>query len=255
MPSSIAIYAVTCGEITISYPSLRATETGMLRVPVTSYLIDHPKGKVLFDSGLNPQIYSNYHEYVPEYAKKDREFHFQPGQDVASRFTAAGFDISDIDLLVNSHLHHDHSGGNSLIPNADILVQKRELDYARSRPDDTMAYRKVDFETGQKIHPLDGTHDIFGDDTLICVPTNGHTPGHQSLRINTKKGDFFLCGDACYLTSSLEDLVPPLNVTDEEATINNLRELRDLREAGVNVYVGHDPKFWQTVPQAPARIA
>lgn len=254
MPTPVEIYAVTCGEITISYPSLRATESGMLRVPVPSYLIVHPKGKVLFDTGLNPQIHENYDEYVPEYAKKDRTFHFAPGQDVASRFTAAGFDISDFNLVVNSHLHHDHSGGNSLIPNADVLVQKRELDYARSRPDDTMAYRRVDFETGQDIRAIDGEHDIFGDGTLICTPSAGHTPGHQSLRINTDGGDFLLCGDACYLTSSLSDLVPPLNVTDEAATVSVLRELQGLRDAGVNVYVGHDPEFWRTVPQAPDRI-
>ncbi|MFE5706518.1 N-acyl homoserine lactonase family protein [Rhodococcus koreensis] len=255
MTIPVEMYALTCGEITISYPSLRSTETGMLRVPVTSYLIVHPHGQVLFDSGMSPQIYDNYGDYVPEYAKKDRQFHFGPGEDVAARLQKAGFDPTAVDLVVNSHLHHDHCGGNSLLPNADILVQGRELDHARKQPDDTMAYRKADFETGQHLRTLDGEHDIFGDGALVCVPTNGHTPGHQSLRVSTEAGTWFLCGDACYLTASLDDLVLPLNVTDSASTLTVLENLQAMRNNGVHVLVGHDPEFWKTVPQAPDRIA
>ena len=50
------------------------------------------------------------------------------------------------------------------------------------------------WNTGQHIRTVDGEHDLFGDGTVVCRPTYGHTPGHQSLRVRTEKaGEFVLC--------------------------------------------------------------
>lgn len=254
MPSP-KIYAFTCGAITFSYPGLRSTETGMLKVPVTSYLVDHPKGHLVFDTGMSLQIRNSFDDYVPEYAKHDRSFHYEAGDDIASRLTGAGFDTDDISMIVNSHLHHDHCGGNALIPNARVLVQQVEWDHAQRQGSDTMAYRRADFETGQEVQKLEGDHDVFGDGSVMCLPTPGHTPGHQSLRVTTSSGTYLLCGDACYLSASLDDLVLPLNVADPTETRETLEKLQAMRDEGIQVFPGHDPWFWKNVPQAPERVA
>lgn len=251
---TLKMYATTCGEISIGYDTLRSTETGHLRVPVGSYLIEHPRGSVLFDTGINPEIYRNYDKYVPEYAKHDREFFFGEGDDIASRLSNAGFDPTGIDFVINSHLHHDHCGGNSLIPNAEIIVQEREYNHALRQSDDYMAYRRQDFDTGQPIRTIDGEFDLFGDGSVVCIPSYGHTPGHQSLRVTSGEETYILCADSCYLSKSLDDLVLPLNVTDADATLQVLQDLQRMRDEGVKVYVGHDPEFWKEVPQAPERI-
>ncbi len=63
-------------------------------------------------------------------------------------------------FLVNSHLHYDHSGGNAQLPNAEVIVQRREWEHACSRPDDDAGYRRVDFDTGQNVRLIAGEHDV-----------------------------------------------------------------------------------------------
>jgi glyoxylase-like metal-dependent hydrolase (beta-lactamase superfamily II) len=63
-----------------------------------------------------------------------------------------------------------------------------------------------------------------------------------------------LCGDACYLRRSLEELRLPLVVHDREAMMESLVRLRMLRDRGARIFYGHDPEFWADVPQAPKQI-
>ena len=51
---------------------------------------------------------------------------FQPGEEISARLQAIHRDPGKIDLIINSHFHFDHVGGNALIPNATLLVQRRE---------------------------------------------------------------------------------------------------------------------------------
>ena len=108
---------------------------------------------------------------------------FSPGEEVSARLEAIGRDPGKIDLLINSHFHFDHVGGNALIPNATMLVQRREWD-AGMDPDTAArhGYNPRDFDLGHKLRLVDGEHDVFGDGSVVCLPTHGHTPGHQSLR-------------------------------------------------------------------------
>ena len=157
-------------------------------------------------------------------------------------------------FLVNSHLHYDHSGGNAQLPNADVVVQRREWEHARSLPDDDPGYRRADFDTGQRVRLVDGELDLFGDGTVLCFPTYGHTPGHQSLRVKTARGEYVLCGDACYLKRTLDELHLPGVLADREAALAALRRFRSLQAGGAQILFGHDPEFWKSVPQGPERL-
>ena len=81
------------------------------------------------------------------------------------------------------------------------------------------------------------------------------TPGHQSLRLRLDTGEIVLTGDACYLRRTLEELHLPSVVYDEEGMRQSLHRLRALRAAGARIFYGHDPEFWETVPQAPLEIS
>jgi hypothetical protein len=76
----------------------------------------------------------------------------------------------------------DHVGGNALIPNATMIVQRCEWDASRD-PDIAArhGYDQRDFDLGHKLLLIDGEHDVFGDGSVVCLPTYGHTPGHQSF--------------------------------------------------------------------------
>ena len=81
-------------------------------------------------------------------------------------------------------------------------------------------------------------------------------PGHQSLRLALPGGEVILTGDACYLRQTLEELrLPPGAAHDRDAMLESLKRLRALQAKGARIFYGHDPEFWQKVPQAPARIS
>ncbi|MBL8554677.1 MAG: N-acyl homoserine lactonase family protein [Phenylobacterium sp.] len=251
---SVQLHAFTCGWLTIPRAFMLDGEDGLIKVPVPSYLITHPKGRVLFDTGLHAETLEDPAAYVGEMLARYHTFDFTPGQEIAARLAAFGVDPAGIDIVINSHLHFDHCGGNAQLPNADVLIQRRELEHARA-VESTRGYLVSDWDTGQRVRAVEGEHDVFGDGTVVCLPTYGHTPGHQSLRVRTETGgEFVLCGDACYLRDSLEKLRLPGVIADKEAALAVFRRLREMQSRGVTIMYGHDPDFWTTVPQAPVRL-
>jgi glyoxylase-like metal-dependent hydrolase (beta-lactamase superfamily II) len=248
------LFAFTCGWLTGSMGNFLAGETGRLRVPVPCYLIEHPRGRVLFDSGLHPDVAADPAARLG-LAARIFDVEFRPGEDVAGRLAALEVDAGEIRYLVNSHLHFDHTGGNAVLPRAQLVVQRREW-HAGHDADLTAAnyYDPRDYDTGHDVLTVDGEHDLFGDGRIVCVPTFGHTPGHQSLRVRLDTGDVVLTSDACYLRRTLEALHLPAVVHDAESMRASLLRLRALRDAGARLFFGHDPEFWRDVPQAPAEI-
>ena len=98
---------------------------------------------------------------------------------------------------------------------------------------------------------IDGEHDLFGDGSVMCLPTFGHTPGHQSLKVRLSDGDVVLTADACYFRSVLENLKLPRQVHDREAARAALLRLRELEAAGNRLFFGHDADFWRDKPGTP----
>jgi len=253
-PMAVSLYAYTCGYITLPSAFLLTKTRGWLTVPVPAYLIVHPKGKVLFDSGLHTITQTDPVAYMGEDGAKANKIAFNPGEEIAARLEAMAIDPASVTHLVNSHLHYDHAGGNEQIPNADVLIQTDEWSHAMAQPDNDVAYHKTDFDTGQRVRRLTGEHDIFGDGTVTCVPTPGHTPGHQSLRVKAERGEFILCGDACYLRHSLENLHLPGIIHDAEKALKSLHWFQEMQAKNHRLMFGHDPEFWKEIPQGPHRL-
>jgi hypothetical protein len=64
-------------------------------------------------------------------------------------------------------------------------------------------YNSRDFDLGHNLRLVDGEHDVFGDGSVVCLPTPGHTAGHQSLRVRLDSGDVVLAADACYFCPAM----------------------------------------------------
>ncbi len=246
---------MTCGWLTAPLSAFLEGERGNVRVPIPCYLVEHPRGTVVFDSGLHTDTQSDPEERLGAAARIYRVA-FAPGEEVSSRLAACEVAADRVDFLVTSHLHFDHTGGHAQIPNARLVVQRREWEAGRD-PDGIAAnyYDPRDYDLGHDLLLADGEHDLFGDGSVLCLPTPGHTPGHQSLRVRLAGGDVVLCADACYLRRTLEELHLPPFAADREAMLASLRRLRGLRDAGAQLCFGHDPEFWADVPQAPAAVS
>lgn len=252
---SVKLYALTCGYLTLPKHFMLEGTDGKLRVPVPSYLIRHRTGVALFDSGLHLATQQDPAKHVGESLAKYHSFDFSPGEDIGSRLRSIDVDPDDVTHVINSHLHFDHCGGNAQLPNARIVVQERELEVARRDGGERRGYLTNEFDTGQSFELTNGEYDVFGDRSVVCIPTYGHTPGHQSLRVRTELGgEFLLCGDACYLKESLDNLHLPGIIADPEAALAVFHQFRTLQRDGLRVMFGHDATFWAGVDQAPKRL-
>ena len=253
---SIKLFAMTCGRLTGDLGRLMEGGEGRADLPIPAYLIEHPKGTVLFDTGLHPDCQHDPAARVGTRLTGLFAFDFYPGEEVSARLEAIGRDPARIEIIVNSHFHFDHVGGNALIPNAVMVVQKREWE-AGLTPEIAAAhgYNRADFDLGHKLVEIDGEHDLFGDGSVVCLPTIGHTPGHQSLRVRLASGEVVLAADACYFCRTLRERRLPQRVYDRQAMLDSLDKLARLEAAGARIFFGHDAEFWKGVPQAPVAIA
>jgi len=179
--------------------------------------------------------------------------------DVVSQLELLGLDPGAVRYVANSHFHFDHCGGNEFFPHATFLVQGPEMAAARAAPGTYPGYAPSvqDFDHPLEYQLVDGEHDVFGDGQVVLLPTYGHTPGHQSMRVRAGKGDdVVLTADACYTRENMDrDLLPGV-LWDAPEMSRSLARLRDLRDrAGATLVYGHDPGQWRELRHAPEPFA
>jgi N-acyl homoserine lactone hydrolase len=154
------------------------------RMQVYVHVIDHPNARVLVDTGMT--------ELHPAVADMDPRLSPLNKQDI---------DLTSIDIVVNTHLHFDHCGGNHLFAGKPIYVQRRELDDARSKDDYTI--REWVDAPGVQYVPVDGEYELFPG--LRLVPAPGHTDGMQMVVIETGGRPIIVGGDVAVWFGELDD--------------------------------------------------
>jgi N-acyl homoserine lactone hydrolase len=246
------LYALTCGGVIGPFKQEAA---GDVRIPVPCYLVDHPQGKALIDTGLHPDICADPHDRIG-WVADIMKLELSEGEDVGARLEAIGVAAGELRFLVNTHLHFDHAGGNELIPDhVELVIQNREWAAGHDKGGiEANFYNPVDYDQVRPVREVEGEHDLYGDGTVVCLPTPGHTPGHQSLRIRLEEGELVICADACYFAEWMDSEESPPYGFDKVQELESLRKLRALRDSGIPMIYGHDPDLWATVPQAPAPI-
>ncbi|MBL8129702.1 MAG: MBL fold metallo-hydrolase [Chloroflexia bacterium] len=153
-------------------------------MPVYVHLIDHPEARVLVDTGMT--------ELHPALA------------DMAPRImplTEQDIDLASIDLVVNTHLHADHIGGNHLFAGTPIYVQQRELDDARNLDDYTI--REWVEAPGVQYVPVAGEHELLPG--LRLVPAPGHSDGMQGVVVETGARPLIVGGDVAVWFGELDE--------------------------------------------------
>ena len=154
------------------------------RMPVYVHVIDHPEARVLVDTGLT--------ELHPAVADMDPR--------LVPLSTQADFDVAGIDVVINTHLHFDHCGGNHLFAGRPTYVQRRELDDALSLNDYTI--RDWVDAPGVEYVPVDGELELLPGVRL--VPTPGHTPGSQVVVVQTGGRPVVIAGDTAVFFDELD---------------------------------------------------
>jgi len=229
----------TCGWLETDLGGLLEGGEGRIRIPVLSYVVEHPKGTLVFDTGLHTDMRDDPAGRIGSLAEY---FASELAAGTAVHERAEALDAT-LDMVVCSHLHFDHCGGNALLGDVPVVVQRREWEAAHGA-DPLGSYLSADFDTGQEMRLVDGEHDLFGDGSVVCIPTPGHTAGHQSLRVRTAAREIVLTGDACYFRRSLEELRLPIFGHDRDDQLRSFDLLRSLEARGAHLVFGHDPAQW-----------
>jgi N-acyl homoserine lactone hydrolase len=150
------------------------------KIVVVAYVIRHPEGLVLFDTGIAEGHQEAELRYHPIIRRPLRE-----------ALDSIGVAFEDVAAIANCHFHLDHCGGNPLFPEIPIFAQRAEYDAS-----DSLDYTLPDVVRfdGAKMELHEGDADIFPG--VRIIPTPGHTPGHQSLLVETREGRVLIAGQA-----------------------------------------------------------
>ncbi|ATF93350.1 N-acyl homoserine lactonase AttM [Cedecea neteri] len=256
--SEIRLYLFQSGTQRCKYHDIRMNqgEGSSYEIPVPWFLLTHPRGHVIIDGGLAAEGLANPHAYWG-----DTVDHYQPlmteEQGCVAQLGALGIQPEDIRYVLLSHLHSDHTGAIGRFPNALHIVQRQEYDYA-FQPDwfTAGAYCRNDFarpNLNWKLLDEDG-FDLYGDGTLRCVSTPGHSPGHQSFLVTLASGQAFtLAIDAAYTLDHFYDRALPGLMTSASDAARSVAKLRALTgQHAAKLIPGHDPDVWRQFSLAPA---
>jgi glyoxylase-like metal-dependent hydrolase (beta-lactamase superfamily II) len=218
-------------------------QTGRMRMPVAAFVVEHPRGTLVFDTGMHPEVISSTARLRKTAPLFDIEL--DPSRLLAGQLAAVDIDASRVTHAAVSHLHFDHAGGLTCVPNARLLVQRDEwraafhpglIEFGVFNPDD--------FDLGHEREELEGEHDVFGDGSVRLVRTPGHTAGHQSLLIEDRA---LLVGDACYCRLALDlDALPPF-AADASRQRKTFAWLREQESSGINLVFSHDATQWKSL--------
>ena len=222
-----------------------ADRSETFEAPVSSALIRHKQGNVLFDTGCHPSVVEHGEERWGSLLKV-----MTPVMGVQDtllpNLACVGIDPEDIDVVVNSHFHPDHCGCNEFFRKATIIAHAREIEAAKAQGAETAGYLRADWDHGQKTDAVDGERDVFGDGKLVLIPLPGHTPGTMGASVNLDRdGSFLLVSDAVSLRANLDADTVPRNTWNAEALLKSFAEIRRIEKSGATVICGHDDAQWQ----------
>jgi glyoxylase-like metal-dependent hydrolase (beta-lactamase superfamily II) len=250
--SSPRLYVLDCGTLVYNKPedyNLKREEVKDTNMGVTCYLIVHPKGLLLYDTGLNDRLVGR-----PLYENVLEGYGQLKFQTLSGQLADVGVTAANIDYLVLSHYHWDHVGNAGDFAAATWLVYKGD--------------REQMFSTTARAYPwfsqyaalehsrttlLNGDHDVFGDGSVVVLATPGHTEGHCSLLVRLKNtGPVVLSGDLYHYAEERT-----LNRMPEEekasGTVQSRQKVEELvRRTGAQLWIGHSMDFFRGVRKSPA---
>lgn len=225
-----------------------------LWLPFWCSYIETSDARLIIDAGadITDITHALINTVAPD-ALKPEDFMQTSEQTVKKQLAKLGVSPEEIDYVLYSHLHFDHTGAAKLFTNATHICQLTELRYA-VKPDRFMAPGYIQSEF---IPLLDKFNPIEGDAMIVpgvyCFESPGHTPGLQVIVLIPEKGEpWLLAQDGCDLVENYENEWPPGEVYDPAEFVISIRRQKEIVEKlNAKHYPGHDSKVFNMMRKAP----
>lgn len=265
-PQGMRLYVFSSGWLTLDKSMLQTgAAPGKISVPVGFFLIHHPRGNVLFDTGNNDRIIkdpSYWGPFIKALAPQR-----SPDVSTVLQLQKAGFKTTDINYVVLGHMHLDHAGNMLKFPNATLVYQRDEIVNALwPKPGYACCYITGDIlpmrsgigesmPSTRKVIELNGDLDLFGDGSIYIKRQVAHTPGSEMLVVRLPKtGTVILTSDDCYLMDNLKkNLLPTVSLAyDPAGMLNGYEWIKQRMDAeNADVIFAHDPEVFKAHKHAP----
>ena len=248
----LTLYVFDCGNILtkdVSMFSPGVDQGKEKELTDSCYLIRHPKGDMIWDTGLPDQIGE---QGIDAFEGK---FHMSVSHPLSEQLAQINVDPGDIKLLGISHFHSDHTGNANLFKNAELIIQQEEYDAAFGEQPEQYGFNPASYSEldRSKIKIVEGDYDVYGDGSVIIKRAVGHTPGHQMLFLKlAETGPVFLSGDLYHFTSNrVHQRVPAFNFSKEQ-TLESMKAMEAFsKENGAQMWIQHDKEQNETIRHSP----
>ena len=267
-PAGMRLYVLNSGSLSLGKGSLQnlAPMEPQIRVPVAMFVIKHPKGNVMFDTGNNDKIIDDPSYWGPNFAALKPVN--TPDVSIESQLARIDMKPDDMTYVVVSHMHLDHGGNVGKFPNSTLIIQRDEIEYAMF-PDEPFAGGFIPGDVAelrsdigvQKPNAIpmlvleESDLDIFGDGSIVVKRARGHTKGGQMLVVRLPNtGTIILTGDAVYFRDNVTKSIPP-NIAlayDPAGIMRGYEWIRYMMASeGADFFTSHDPDVFKAYKKAP----
>lgn len=262
--ASIKIHILRCGRVRVdrSLPFKEKTLhpfpfTGLFRnpahqlwLPVFTYLVEHPRGLVLADTGWHTDVRTDQLSHLGRLHYTINKADLPEGEAIHEQLALRGIKTRDLDYVMLSHLHSDHASGLKLVSDAKkILVSEPELAGATGReriryiPSMWEGVNLDTYRFGRSEYgPQKSSFDLFGDGSMQFVHTPGHTAGMASAVIQAGGRFVLLFFDTGYARKSWEHMIPPGTAVNRKQAMVSLAWIKtmSLKTNCVESLASHD---------------
>lgn len=234
---------ILIGSGTLPFPE-------MVEAPISAYCIDHPDGRVLFDTGCHPQSMGPQGRWPQDY-QRDYAHLGGEGCCLPHRMEQLGLGPNDFRYVVLSHMHSDHAGCVEFFAKSRIIVHRNEFDATleayKQRDESVYGWQDTDACLAAELdwrQVADGEGDLsLHDEVRILNFGRGHAAGMLALSVDLSgEGRVILASDAVYCAENLLERRPPRWLADVAGYDRALDRLQSLAGIGAQIWYGHDPR-------------
>jgi N-acyl homoserine lactone hydrolase len=260
-PASLRLYVFDCGQLNYNNADayqLKPAEVHDTNMSIACFLIDHPKGALMWDVGAVPDSAwkptgapVRLHFTLPDRTERDVTMR----QTLKAQLAAVGYSPSKIKYLGLSHYHWDHIANANDFAGATWIARKIEHDmmFGSAEPERTIRANYDKLGKAKTILVGNEDYDVFGDGKVVMKFTPGHTPGHQVLFLDLPKtGKIVLGGDLYHYPEERSLNRVPLRDSNPQQTAASRAALETfLKSSGASLWIQHDVVANAKLKKAP----